>query len=328
MRRDKWEPTSSSYLCGEHFCDSDFSYPTSLPHSNALSKRYLRKDAVPSKFKFPPHLQKKPTKERNPKKRMIESQDSHPSIFPPKKITRQDHTYAFSSSPNKVNKQFKEKIKKKNQIIKNLRRKIITKEKTIKGLMIKLKQTKLLSQESCSSLTTNFGHMTTELFRNEAKNNGRSSGSNYSDEIKEFAISLRFYSPKAYKFVRQHLSLPHPATLRAWSSNIECEPGFLKLPQQQIADLVNDNQDDCIIILDEMSIKKQTCWDPKHDKFVGNVDYGCIKGEEIDNIAKNALVIMVSGLKKPWYVPLAYFLTDKLNANVLCQLITEAIKIY
>ena len=127
--------------------------------------------------------------------------------------------------------------------------------------------------------------------------------------------------------MRQHLSLPHPATLRAWSSNIECEPGFLKLPQQQIADLVNDNQDDCIIILDEMSIKKQTCWDPKHDKFVGNVDYGCIKGEEIDNIAKNALVIMVSGLKKPWYVPLAYFLTDKLNANVLCQLITEAIKI-
>ena len=36
---------------------------------------------------------------------------------------------------------------------------------------------------------------------------------------------------------------------------------------------------------------------------------------------------MVSGLKKPWYVPLAYFLTDILNANVLCQLITEAIKI-
>ena len=72
---------------------------------------------------------------------------------------------------------------------------------------------------------------------------------------------------------------------------------------------------------------KRTCWDSKRDKFVGNGDYGCIKGEEIDNIAKNALVIMVSGLKKPWYVPLAYFLTDKLNANVVCQLITEAIKI-
>ena len=44
---------------------------------------------------------------------MIESQDSHPSICPPKKITLQDHTYAFSSSPNKVNEQFKEKSKRK-----------------------------------------------------------------------------------------------------------------------------------------------------------------------------------------------------------------------
>ena len=66
---------------------------------------------------------------------------------------------------------------------------------------------------------------------------------------------------------------------------------------------------------------------PKNDKIVGNVDYGCFPGEEIDNIANNALVIMVSGLKKPWYVPLAYLLTDKVNANVLCQLITESIRI-
>ena len=64
----------------------------------------MRKDAVPSKFKFPPHLQKKATKERNPRKRMIESQESHPSVCLPKKITQQDHTYAFSAFPNKVNK--------------------------------------------------------------------------------------------------------------------------------------------------------------------------------------------------------------------------------
>ena len=34
---------------------------------------------------------------------------------------------------------------------------------------------------------------------------------------------------------------------------------------------------------------------------------------------------MVAGLKKPWSVPLVYFLTDKLNANALCQLITESL---
>ena len=327
MRRDKWQPTSSSYICGEHFHDSDYLYPSSLPHSNTLLKRYLKKEAVPSKFNFPPHLVKKAVKERNPKQRITDRQQYSPVIGPPTKVKREDHTYACSVSPRKLKKQWKEKLRKKNKVIENLRRKVITKEKTIKGLVEKLKQAKLLSAESCSSFVNNFGHMTTEIFKNETKNNGRTFGSTYSEEIKQFAISLKFYSPRAYNFVRKYLSLPHPATLRSWSTNIDCEPGFLKAPQKYISDLVNDNQGDCVIIIDEMSIKKQTCWDPKNDKFVGNVDYGSFQGEDVDNIATNALVVMVAGLKKPWSVPLAYFLTDKLNANVLCQLITESIEI-
>ena len=131
-----------------------------------------------------------------------------------------------------LKKQWKEKLRKKNKAIENLRRKVITKEKTIKGLVEKLKQAKLLSAESCSSFVNNFGHMTTEIFKNEAKNNGRTFGSTYSEEIKHFAISLKFYSPRAYNFVRKYLFLPHPATLRAWSTNIDCEPSFLRAPQK------------------------------------------------------------------------------------------------
>jgi len=47
-----------------------------------------------------------------------------------------------------------------------------------------------------------------------------------------------------------------------------------------------------------MSIKKETKWDPKHQKFVGTVDYGNIKAEDPDNIATNVLVIMIGSLKK------------------------------
>ena len=61
----------------------------------------------------------------------------------------------------------------KNKVIKNLKRKLMTKEKTIKGLITKLMHAKVLSQESCSSIVNKFGHMTTELVKNEAKNNGR-----------------------------------------------------------------------------------------------------------------------------------------------------------
>ncbi len=75
-----------------------------------------------------------------------------------------------------------------------------------------------------------------------------------------------------------------------------------------------------------MSIKKQIQWDKKNSKFVGHVDYGNIKAEAIDREATDALVIMASGLQKPWFVPIAYFLTHSLNCDILKQIIIEAIK--
>ena len=44
-------------------------------------------------------------------------------------------------------------------------------------------------------------------------------------------------------------------------------------------------------------------------------------------MATNALVLMASGLQKPWCVPIGYLLTNNLNANILKQLISEAINV-
>ena len=192
--------------------------------------------------------------------------------------------------------------------------------------MIRIENANLVSKESCMTLINNFGHLTSQLIKNEYKNNKECSGSWYASEIKEFAISLHFYNPKAYMFLRKYLSLPHPSTIRAWSAGIECEPGFLKKPLAYIADLVKDGQIDFTLIIDEMSIKEETKWDPKDQKFVGTVDYGNRKAEDPDNIATNALVIMIGSLKKPLSIPLGYFVTHKLNSDVLCQLIKESIK--
>ena len=65
-----------------------------------------------------------------------------------------------------------------------------------------------------------------------------------------------------------------------------------------------------------MSIKKQIQWDKKNSKFVGHVDYGNVKAEAIDTEATDALVIMASGLQKPWFVPIAYFFTNSLNGDI------------
>ena len=117
---------------------------------------------------------------------------------------------------------------------------------------------KMLSEESGATIINNFGHMTTEIFKNEIKNSTKSYASRYSDQIKEFAVSLHYYSPRGYRFVRKYLSLPHPSTIRSWSADIECEPGFLKKPLLYIAELAEDGQKDCVIIIDEMAIKKET----------------------------------------------------------------------
>ena len=114
--------------------------------------------------------------------------------------------------------------------------------------------------------------------------------------------------------------------LLSWCVNINCEPGFLQKPFDHIEGLVSENQQDCVILLDEMSIKKLIQWDKKNAKFVGRVDYGNIKAETIDTEATDALVIMASGLQRPWFVPIAYSLTHSLNGEILKQIIIEAIR--
>ena len=81
-----------------------------------------------------------------------------------------------------------------------------------------------------------------------------------------------------------------------------------------------------MIIIDEMSIKKQTTWDHKNHTFVGTVDYGTIKVENPDSIATNVLLILTASLNRPSNIPFAYFLTNRLNSDILCQIINESIK--
>ena len=206
-------------------------------------------------------------------------------------------------------------------------RKIYAKKKQIKGLVKKLEEMKALSEEQSQHLMSNFGHMTKDLFTNEQKNEANSTGSRYSEQIKQFAISLQFCSAKAYKFVRKSLHLPHPSTIRSWASSIECEPGFLSNVIEHLQNTLEDDNKDCIILVDEMSIKKEVPWDAKKQKFAGNTDYGPILAEDQDTIAHNALVVMAVGLQKPWSYPIAYFLVNHMDSKMQAQIIKESINL-
>ena len=95
----------------------------------------------------------------------------------------------------------------------------------------------------------------------------KSKSSRYSKLIKQFAVTLHFYSPKAYKYVRKILHLPCQASIRSWAAAINCEPGFLTDVIQHLQTTLDEDDKDCILIVDEMSIKKEVVWDKKKQEI-------------------------------------------------------------
>ena len=82
----------------------------------------------------------------------------------------------------------------------------------------------------------------------------------YSQETKQFAMRLHYYSPKAYDFVRKVLYLPHPSSIRSWAASVDCEPGFLCDVINFIGNMATNNTtvSDVVLIVDAMAIHKGT----------------------------------------------------------------------
>ena len=74
-------------------------------------------------------------------------------------------------------------------------------------------------------LLKKFAGPSKEIFKRLLK--GKKLGS-YSESLKSFALTLHFYSAKAYNFVRKSfkLALPHPKSITGWYSKIPADPGF------------------------------------------------------------------------------------------------------
>lgn len=58
--------------------------------------------------------------------------------------------------------------------------------------------------------------------------NRSSTRQKFSPAPRKFAVTLHFYSPAAYKYVRQvfNNALPHPLVIGKWSENNNANPGF------------------------------------------------------------------------------------------------------
>ena len=140
------------------------------------------------------------------------------------------------------------------------------------------KEKRLVSNQQHELLAHNFEGVSGDLFADQASNAkyGNKHSNQYSLETKQCAVTLHYYSPKAYDFVCKVLALPYPSSLCSWAASVNCEHGFLCDIIKLLGGMVQNKSSasDVVLIVDAMSLNKGTWWDPKEWCYVGTVDYG------------------------------------------------------
>jgi hypothetical protein len=263
----------------------------------------------------------------------IEVTSSERDTFPGPEITEAEVTviasealvdHGYSVPPQEVLKyKLTEAEKKREELQKKLRnanvreKRAKTKSKTI---MDELKTAHLLHDELQAQLDK-YQDFPLHLFSKPV--------SGYTEEQKEFALTLHLYSSKAYDYLRDtvRLQLPHPRTLRRWLESVDSKPGINASVLNMLCDKKAENPDVYTRFsfqLDAMAIRKHVSWDPHTRTMSGFVDLG--NGvEEGNEEAKEVLVFMLVSLNGRFKTPVAYFLTRTLSAVVQKELVLHVL---
>lgn len=139
----------------------------------------------------------------------------------------------------------------------------------------------------------------------------------YKDTLRQFALSLHYYSPKAYNYVRYKFynSLPHPKTISRWYQSVHGEPGIISEVLEAIKRRVKSVSYRLVgtLIFDEIAIRQHV--DYYKGKFVGYVDCGAYIECDTAQIAKEALVYCVTYINQSWKIPITYFMINGITSE-------------
>ncbi|KAG8171995.1 hypothetical protein JTE90_007672 [Oedothorax gibbosus] len=118
-------------------------------------------------------------------------------------------------------------IMKHKQVVRNLRKsgkRLKKRVESLEGLLEDLKEKSMISDAASSVLKLSSGAAEEFVKRLQMPN----SKEKYPADLKAFALTLNFYSAKAYNYVRETFDchLPHPRTLRKWYNCVDGSPGF------------------------------------------------------------------------------------------------------
>lgn len=134
----------------------------------------------------------------------------------------------------------------------------------------------------------------------------------YSVRYKAIAVNLLLACGKVgYNFIRQMLPLPCLNTVRTAMNNLQRQPGIhtslLKLVKMKY-NLKTKQEKLCVILIDEMSLKKGFTYDQHTGSFVGLEDDGHVRTKRPATLA---LAIMAVGIIKKWRTPLGFIYVEK-----------------
>lgn len=163
---------------------------------------------MPSIFKaFPAHLQKATPKTRLRKKRKLEvnavevvpeKEELLTHIEPeaePGPTTQKKMRQAVSPKTQRLRK----KIKVLNQKVRRQNKKI----HSLQDLLRELRKKGLIQRDCSNIIEHHFDGALSDIIKNEVLNRKRNvKGRRYSKDLKHFALTLLYYSPRAYTFCR------------------------------------------------------------------------------------------------------------------------------
>ncbi|XP_071042246.1 DNA transposase THAP9 isoform X3 [Parasteatoda tepidariorum] len=318
VRRVNWKPSSCSKLCNEHFSED-------MIDRTSLSCVRLRPNAIPSIFPaFPPHL-KKEHKSRKPPSAYIKEKSTDNNTVLSNNPSTSNEEIILSQSPTKEACKRKidllsEIIESKNKKIKVLHQKTRRYKKKVTSLNIlfsELQKKKLVDEDAIHVLETVSSVNKEFLTRQLASASNQAKPKAYLSELRAFALTLHFYSPRAYEFVRKtfNLALPHQRTLARWYQRIDGEPGFTDECFHAVELKIKNTAYHLYfsLVFDEMAIRQHVEFDGEN--FHGRVTLGQNENDDSLPLAKEAFVVLLVCINDHWKLPLGYFLTAGINTS-------------
>ncbi|XP_049798823.1 uncharacterized protein LOC126233459 [Schistocerca nitens] len=321
-KRKNFKPSAHTRLCSKHFEENCFDRAKT-------GGNWLSSDAILTLFNFTEHMKsKRPNLRKSHTRRRSLDDASSSEIcasnafysdvmrYGNEHPEKQKFRYIgdFSNSDlctpgiaEKVIDVARRQISVKARKLKNLRRSSHGMKKkvlSLKSLINNLENNRVIN-ESLANLLKMLPPGTSELLQCVSK--GKEANM-YPAALRTFALTLNFYSSKAYSYVRKNFktSLPHPRTLRKWYSVVDGDPGFskeaaiaLRIKSQEL--ISKGKKLLCAMSFDEIAIRKHVefCG----NKFIGYIDYGTDLDNDNLPVANEALTFMLTAVNGSWKIP-------------------------